>query len=222
MNELNPKSINLKSTPPSTSDFIGRSIIDRDLCDRLIDDYENRKNLHHKAHSTRGYWYCSSMDMDCDLITEYEQQVYISLMDYERDFPYCREGICSYQIDFPFNVQKYYPYNHYSVWHCENNGQKIYRNRHLAFMTYLNTVEDGGETEFLHQNLKIKPEKGLTLIWPAGFTHTHRGSPSKTEEKYIVTGWFTFFDTDSFLETNIDATNEEFFARLEEINRKVS
>ena len=57
-------------------------------------------------------------------------------------------------------------------------------------MTYLNNVTDKGETEFLHQKLKIKPEIGKTLIWPTDFTHTHRGIPSPTQEKYIVTGWF--------------------------------
>ena len=61
--------------------------------------------------------------------------------------------------------------------------------RSLVFMTYLNDVEDGG-TEFLYQNLTIPAKKGLTLIWPAFFTHTHKGQISKTKEKYIVTGWF--------------------------------
>jgi hypothetical protein len=57
-------------------------------------------------------------------------------------------------------------------------------------MTYLNTVTDGGETEFFWQKIKVKPEKGLTLIWPSDFTHTHRGIPSPSQKKYIVTGWF--------------------------------
>ena len=59
-------------------------------------------------------------------------------------------------------------------------------------MTYLNDVTDGGETEFFHQNLKITPEKGLTLIWGADWTFTHRGIPSPSQEKYIATGWFSF------------------------------
>ena len=59
-------------------------------------------------------------------------------------------------------------------------------------MTYLNDVTHKGETEFFHQKIKIKPEKGLTLIWPTDWTFTHRGIPSPTEEKYIVTGWFEY------------------------------
>ena len=59
-------------------------------------------------------------------------------------------------------------------------------------MTYLNDVTDDGETEFYYQKIKVKPQKGLTLIWPADWTHTHRGNTSKTQDKYIITGWYSF------------------------------
>jgi hypothetical protein len=61
-------------------------------------------------------------------------------------------------------------------------------------MTYLNDVQDAGETAFYHQDVLIKPEKGLTLIWPSDWTFTHKGIPSPTEDKYIVTGWFSFIE----------------------------
>ena len=67
------------------------------------------------------------------------------------------------------------------------------KHRALVFMTYLNDVEDGG-TEFLHQNVYTPAKKGLTLIWPAYWTHTHRGVVSKLKEKYIVTGWINFIN----------------------------
>jgi hypothetical protein len=59
-------------------------------------------------------------------------------------------------------------------------------------MTYLNDVTDHGETEFYYQNLKVTPQKGKTVIWPADWTHTHRGIVSPTQDKYIVTGWFDY------------------------------
>jgi hypothetical protein len=63
-------------------------------------------------------------------------------------------------------------------------------------MTYLNTVTDEGGTEWYHQNLKVNAEKGKTVIWPADWTFTHRGVPSPTQEKYIITGWFNFLDNE--------------------------
>ena len=59
-------------------------------------------------------------------------------------------------------------------------------------MTYLNDVPKDGETEFFHYGLKIKPEKGKTIIWPAEWTHAHRGNPTTVKEKYITTGWLSF------------------------------
>ena len=56
-------------------------------------------------------------------------------------------------------------------------------------MTYLNDVEDGGTTDFDYYNLKVKPECGKTLIWPAEWTHMHSGIVAN-ETKYIITGWF--------------------------------
>lgn len=201
-------------------DFIGRYSVDLDLCDRLIEDF-NRKPNPFTTHSNRGYTYFPSCDMDVDLITDYEQELNRVIRLYQQEYEYSKETICSYELQFPFNIQKYDPGQYYSVWHCENNGEVQYRNRHLAFMTYLNDVEDGGETEFRYQELKIKPKKGLTLVWPAYFTHTHRGSPSKTQEKYISTGWYTFFDTQNFLESQSDVSDTDFFEMLDKFNTKI-
>ncbi len=59
-------------------------------------------------------------------------------------------------------------------------------------MTYLNDIKEGGETEWYYQKLKVKPKKGLTVIWPADWTFTHRGITAKKEHKYIITGWINF------------------------------
>lgn len=93
---------------------------------------------------------------------------------------------------FDFNIKRYYPGGQaYHAWHYESPYPKV-MDRVLAWMTYLNTVEEGGETEFKYQNLKIRPEEGTTLIWPSGFSHTHRGLPAPKEVKFIITGWFQF------------------------------
>jgi hypothetical protein len=39
------------------------------------------------------------------------------------------------------------------------------------------------------------PRKGLTLIWPAIWTHPHRGVVSPTQTKYIATGWWMYKDS---------------------------
>lgn len=85
-------------------------------------------------------------------------------------------------------LQKTLPGEGYHIWHCENNARAL-ATRVTAFMIYLNDVEEGGETEFLYRPLRIKPKAGTLIVWPAGFTHTHRGNPPLKGEKYVITGW---------------------------------
>ena len=89
------------------------------------------------------------------------------------------------------NIQYYPPGGGYKKWHYERGNLETSR-RQLVYMTYLNTVTDGGGTEFKYQNLKFNAEKGKTLIWPSDFTHTHKGEVSPSQEKWIVTGWFEY------------------------------
>jgi hypothetical protein len=79
----------------------------------------------------------------------------------------------------------------YHFWHCENAAMKA-RNRILAFMVYLNDVAEGGETEFLYQKCRFKPEKNTLLVWPSQFTHVHRGNPPLSNDKYVITGWVEY------------------------------
>ena len=79
----------------------------------------------------------------------------------------------------------------YHVWHCEHGSIETSR-RLLAWTLYLNDVEEGGETEYLYQHLRVKPKQGTLVIWPAGFTHVHRGNPPLSNTKYIFTGWVEY------------------------------
>ncbi len=81
----------------------------------------------------------------------------------------------------------------YHLWHYENSGIQVFH-RVLAWTIYLNDVKEGGETEFLYQSERIKPVKGLTCFFPAGFMHTHRGNPPISNDKYILTGWYSLYE----------------------------
>jgi hypothetical protein len=79
----------------------------------------------------------------------------------------------------------------YHTWHCEQDVLER-ASRVLVWMIYLNDIPDNeGETEFIFQGLRIKPTVGTVVFFPASFTHTHRGNPVYTKEKYIATGWYT-------------------------------
>ena len=90
-----------------------------------------------------------------------------------------------------FNLQRYMPGQHFKKIHTERSCIET-SHRIFAFMTYLNNVEKGGSTYFSHYDLEIQPRKGLTLIWPAEWTHAHRGNILNSGSKYIITGWIHF------------------------------
>ena len=102
-------------------------------------------------------------------------------------------AVNTWGISESINIQYYPPGAGYKAWHTERIGKLVPSTyRHLVFMTYLNDVFDEGGTEFYYQKIKTEPRKGLTLIWPVDWTHIHRGIVSPTQEKYIITGWFSF------------------------------
>lgn len=107
--------------------------------------------------------------------------------DYIKEYNILKIGTAKHGI-LGIKVQRTMPGGGFHYWHFENATMED-SGRLLTFMVYLNDVEEGGETEFLYLKKRIKPKTGRLLIWPSGFTHTHRGNPPLTNTKYIITGW---------------------------------
>jgi hypothetical protein len=89
-------------------------------------------------------------------------------------------------------IQKTLPTEGYHIWHVEYDGGYENNKRAMAFTIYLNDVEEGGETEFLYQSIRVKPKTGRIVIWPAAFPFVHRGNPPISGEKYLLTSWMLF------------------------------
>jgi hypothetical protein len=175
-------------------------ISNTDVCDELIKLYTHSPN---KSPGRGLYQYNPSIKKSTDMIIHdsslpevnaYTKELSKICNLYKDKYIYA-DKYAPWTIKESMIVQHYKPNEGYYIWHTER-GYPIhpFNNRHLVFMTYLNDVEDEGETEFYYQKLKVKPRKGLTLIWPADWTHTHKGIPSTTQDKYIITGWFSYYE----------------------------
>ena len=115
----------------------------------------------------------------------YDETLIPCLSDYVQEHPYLGQRTL---VSSCVVLQKTSPPDGgYHPFHAENVRWTA-MNRLLAWMVYLNDVPERGETEFLYQGLRIKPKAGTVLIWPAGWTHLHRGNPPSSD-KYILTGW---------------------------------
>ena len=101
-------------------------------------------------------------------------------------------GDQAYGVPFHFTdlkIQKTLPTEGYHVWHIEHGKGYQNESRAFVFSIYLNDVEEGGETEFLHFSKRVQPKTGRIVIWPAGFPYVHRGNPPLADEKYMLTSW---------------------------------
>ena len=95
----------------------------------------------------------------------------------------------SWRLSPSYNIQRYDGDKEgYFSLHNEASGSYPYRM--LAWMVYLNDASSG--TEFPYQNMTIQAKTGRTVIWPAAWTHPHRGVIPNVGVKYIATGWFYY------------------------------
>lgn len=181
----------------------GYRMTDTKLCDDLIHYFKTNKDLHERGvvGNNKGpkidVAQKDSIDIGITpekfktdlLFNNYWNHLDLCLKQYLETFTHLNNGGVFGLIE-SVNIQYYKPGGGFKFFHTERQGPN--NNRVLVFMTYLNDVSEGG-TEFPIQNIITKCKKGLTLIWPTDWTHTHRGIVSNTEEKFIITGWLNYF-----------------------------
>lgn len=93
--------------------------------------------------------------------------------------------------DIGYNIQRYQPGEYYH-WHIDG-GSHQFADRQLVAIWYLNDIHGpGGETEFLAQEIKIKPQTGKLVLFPPFWTHEHRAVTVENETKHIATTWVVF------------------------------
>lgn len=115
--------------------------------------------------------------------------------DYMDRFPHLRSHTRSCSINESPNIQHYPPAGGFFEEHYENAGPAVAK-RVLTFQSFLNDIREGGGTRFVYQDYVAAPEKGKTILWPAGYTHVHCGVVAPNEDKYIITGWWSYDDPD--------------------------
>ena len=173
-----------------------------ELCKEIISFFEENKTLQKTGVLVSGRDFTKKKTTDITVkpsdlkddkykcFNNYIGELYKCFIDYQHQWPFMKRMIKDVDIG-SFNIQKYSKGDHFSQIHTERSNLQN-SNRLFAWMTYLNNVEDGGTTDFSHYDIKIKPEIGKTLIWPAEWTHAHSGKILNSGKKYIITGWMHF------------------------------
>ena len=90
-----------------------------------------------------------------------------------------------------YKIQKYRRGEGHFTWHVDSFGP-LAESRLLALVLYLNDVEQGGETEFHHQEMAVAPRAGQAILFPTAWTHMHRGRVPESNDKYVISSFFQF------------------------------
>ena len=191
---------NLKEFKFKKDSFIGGWFISEKVCDDLITFKDDNLNSFHQGKLLNKNNEVDLNDKDSLDLGIKPNTTQLVFLNYELELQkvlnryvkkYNEVNLLNrFSIIENYNIQHYKKNSGYRKWHFERSSKDL-SSRVLVFMTYLNDVGKSG-TEFLYQNVKVPAKKGLTLIWPTDWTHTHRGIISKNKEKTIVTGWFNF------------------------------
>jgi len=187
-------------------DHIGvyENMIPKSYCDKVIDFFEKGvskgEDVSYRdealTHQKRDVAVHVRLDQQTknSLALEFFEKGMIPILElYGKKYGYFQE-MMMYQ-DVPplfcdFKIQKTNPSEGYHIWHPENSGG-ISSKRIMVWTLYLNDVEEGGETEFLNQSVRVPAKTGQVCLFPPYYTHLHRGNPPLSGTKYIATGWIT-------------------------------
>lgn len=170
-------------------------VVSKEICNKLLEWFASNKHLQHQA-------MMKNTKTDRNQVDEKEKLAIQSWAD-EYAFSLIKESIDLALSGYRNNIG--YPKNYNLVSKDYNvrvypQGKGLFNDhidtgtpqtfdRLLAFILYLNTVDRGGETEFLNTGRKIKPVKGKALIFPCNYLFPHRGNIPISENKYIATAF---------------------------------
>tara|TARA_B100001250_G_C19342955_1_gene589896 strand:+ start:68 stop:634 length:567 start_codon:yes stop_codon:yes gene_type:complete len=184
-------------------DFIycKKNVLSEEVCDYIISIFNENPHTWEEGRMEEGVNHEKKKCTEIYLNSEQKNPFNLLFLDelrdvivqYIKEYPFV-DQIDKWEFSNVYKIQKYLPNEGYFEIHCENSHHTTspIDNRVLVWMIYLNDVTDGGYTEFPQQNRLIQPGVGDILIWPPYWTHPHKGITSKTQTKYIMTGWFNY------------------------------
>jgi len=183
---------------PNSFIFEKTDALPADLCDEMVRRFEQDKENQYPGRLGQTVTSNQDIKKTTDLVAsgkpgweDIDQALFQSMgkaiLEFREKYIYFKGPF----KDMGYNLQRYEAGEYYH-WHIDG-GSHDFSQRQLVAIWYLNDVEGpGGETEFLFQDTKIKPEKGKLILFPPFWTHEHRAVQLKKGVKYIATTWVVF------------------------------
>jgi len=188
----------IKEVKENTFIFEQKNALPGPLCDDMIERFEAHTDEQYQGRIGQTVSQDSSIKKTTDLVVSGKEHwkdvdnnlfrsMGIAIKEFRKAYPYFKGPF----KDMGYAIQRYNPGEFYH-WHIDG-GSHDFSQRQLVALWYLNDVPGpGGETEFLFQDIKIKPEKGKLVLFPPFWTHEHRAVTLNEGVKYIATTWIVF------------------------------
>ena len=158
--------------------------ISKDDCNTIIQISKNSISLDFVKHNNKGRnYYRIPSQYFWSMKQVIDSAIENSLLKYKKEY--------NIEEEFDYNFKVHYnPVGGYIDWHNDHGGKtESSWKRRLAFIIYLNDLDEG-ELQFKYfPEVKIMPVAGRCLIMPTGWTHIHKAE-KLFEKKFILTGFF--------------------------------
>lgn len=151
-------------------------------CEDMINTYQ--QNLQQGEKELFGYSFC---DIEINTFKNNHKLQYI-IDEYKKTFQDINKTASIWQLN-NLRFKHFKPQHSFSSWHSEHCFSNPYRV--LSLQIYLSNHNCG--TEFSNYDKTIKSDIGKVVLFPAYFTHTHRGQICpENKDRYIITGYVNF------------------------------
>lgn len=121
---------------------------------------------------------------DNQTMKDMHNQMYFLLV--AATLPYTeRYEMHEYLYHEPYQALKYRPGEFYKA-HYDGGTES---GRSISAVIYLNDDYEGGEIEFPNFKIKLKPEKGMLILFPSNYAYRHIAHPVLSGTKYSLVTW---------------------------------
>jgi len=190
----------VKELKPNSFIFAFDNALPDFLCDNMVERFEQYTEEQYEGRVGSGVGENLSLKKTTDLVVSGKEHwkdvdnnlfrsLGLAVREFQKEYAFFRN--MQQFKDMGYNLQRYQAGEYYH-WHVDADNPQL-ASRQLVALWYLNNIEgQGGETEFIYQDVRVRPEKGKLILFPPFWTHQHRAVTLKQGVKYIATTWITF------------------------------
>ena len=190
----------IREVKPGSFIFEKKNALPDFLCNDMIQRFESNKEDQYQGRVGSDMNSNTRLKKTTDLIVSGKEHwqdadnnlfrsLAMALKEFQQLYPYFSD--MSRFKDMGYNLQRY-EVGEYYQWHVDADNLAL-APRQLVALWYLNNVKEaGGETEFVHQGVRVTPEQGKLVLFPPFWTHEHRAAEVLKGKKYIATTWVVF------------------------------